>query len=101
MGDTMVDVFTADVFTTRTSTPLPSPPICGCLQMERDRENLEMTRELAELRAGSVTFETSQDERNPKWDTPESESHLHQFPHPSILVAQALAIHQQFYEVYR
>ena len=97
----MVDVFTADVFTTRTSTPLPSTPLRGCLQLERDREALDRTRELEELRAGSVTFETSQDERNPKWNNPESESHVLQVPNPSILLNQALAIHQQFYEIYR
>ena len=88
-----------DIFTARTSTPLPSTPLCGCLQMERDREELEMTRELEELRAGSITFETSQDERNPQWNSPEFESPVLRVPHPSIL--RALAIQQQFYEVYR
>ena len=96
----MVDVFTANVFTTRTSTPLPSTPLCGFLQLERDREEIDRTKELEELRAGSVTFETSQDERNPKWNNLESESPVLRVPPPSILDA-LLAEQQQFYEIYR
>ena len=83
------------------NSALASTPLYGCLQiqMDIDREALERARELEELRAGSITFETSQDERNPKWDSPESESPVLRVPHPSILMA--MAIHQQFYEIYR
>ena len=90
----------------RSSTPLPTTPFpyeegnhspsfkpSNLFHLE---ENLSKTFP----ENSSVTFETSKDERNPKWDSLESESHVHQVPHPSNLEA-LLAIHQQFYEIYR
>ena len=83
----------------RSSTPLPTTPFPyeeGNQSQSFKPTNLFHLEENLS-KTGSVTFETSKDERNPKWDS--LESPVLQVPHQSIL--EALAIHQQFYEVYR